>query len=174
VNPSRYPLAAVLEQRNALREQARRALAEALHALGERERDLAESEAAREALRAEVGEITRHLYDPDEAGLLPIPVIERRTDGLKNVEGSLRAVEQVVEQRRQAVTTAQAEAGGCREKLVEADRDLKAAEKHHEAWRAERLRERARKDQRQSEEVTLARFAAEAAGEDGSGQGGRT
>lgn len=174
MSPSRYPLAAVLEQRGALREQARRALAEALHAVGERERELAESEAARDALRAEVEELTRHLYDPDEAGLLPIPLVERRTDGLKNVEGSLRAVEQVVEQRRRAVADAEAEAGRCRERLVEADRDLQAAEKHHEAWRAERLRERARRDERQSEEVTLSRFAAESAAEDGSGQGGRT
>ncbi len=167
MSPSRYPLAAVLEQRGALREQARRALAEALHALGERERELAAAEAARDALRAEVEGLRRHLYDPDEAGLLPIPLVERRTEGLKNVEDSLRQAEQAVEERRRAVTEAQAEAGGCRERLLEADRDLKAAEKHHEAWRAERLRERARKDQRQSEEVTLARFAAEAAKEDG-------
>jgi flagellar biosynthesis chaperone FliJ len=174
VSPSRYPLAAVLEQRGALREQARCALAESLHALGERERELARSEAAREAILAEVDEVTRHLYDPDETGLLPIPVIERRTEGLKNLERSLQEAEQVLEQRRRAVAEAQAEAGRCRERLVEADRDLKAAEKHHEAWRAERLRERARKDQRQSEEVTLARFAAEGGREDGSGQGGRT
>jgi flagellar biosynthesis chaperone FliJ len=173
VSPSRYPLAAVLEQRGALREQARRALAEALRALGERERELADSEAAREALRAEVKEIARHLYDPDESGLLPIPLVERRTEGLRAVEGSLREAEQVVDERRQAVAEAQAEAGRCREGLVEADRDLKAAEKHHEAWRAERLRERARRDEKQSEEVTLARFAAEAGREDG-GQGGRT
>ncbi len=173
MSPSRYPLAAVLEQRGALREQARRALAEALHALGERERELAESEAARAALRGEVEQLTKHLYDPDDAGLLPIPVIERRTEGLRNVEGSLRAVELVVEQRRQAVADAEAEGGRCREGLVGADRDLKAAEKHHEAWRAERLRERARKDERQSEEVTLARFAADAAKEDG-GRGGQT
>ena len=79
----------------------------------------------------------------------------------------------MVEQRREAVAAAQAEVGRGRERLVEADRDLKAAEKHHEAWRAERLRERARRDQRQSEEVTLARYAADAGREDGSGQGGR-
>ena len=167
MSPSRYPLAAVLEQRSALREQARRALAEALHALGERERELAGSEAARDALRAEVDELTGHLYDPDEAGLLPIPLVERRTEGLKNVEGSLRDAEEGVDLRRQAVADAQAEVGRCRERLVEADRDLKAAEKHHQAWRAERARERARKDQRQSEEVTLARFAAETAKDDG-------
>jgi flagellar biosynthesis chaperone FliJ len=170
VSPSPYPLAAVLEQRGALREQARRALAEALHALGERERELGDSEAAREARRAEVEEVTRHLYDPDESGLLPIPLVERRTEGLKNVEGSLREAEQVVDDRRQAVAEAQAEVGRCRERLVEADRDLKAAEKHHEAWRAERLRERARRDEKQSEEVTLARFAAEKGKEDGGGE----
>lgn len=167
MSPSRYPLAAVLEQRGALREQARRALAEALGSLAERERELAAAETARDALRGEIEELTRHLYDPDEAGLLPIPLIERRTEGLKNVEESLRKAEQTVDARRRAVAEGQAEAGACRERLVEADRDLKAAEKHHEAWRAERLRERARKDQRQSEEVTLARFAAEAAKKDG-------
>jgi flagellar biosynthesis chaperone FliJ len=169
VSHSRYPLAAVLEQREALREQARRALAEALHALGERERELAAAEAAREALCGEIEELTRHLYDPDDDGLLPIPLIERRTEGLKNVEESLRQAEQVVAERRLSVAEAQAEAAARRERLVEADRDLKAAEKHHEAWRAERLRERARKDQRQSEEVTLARFAAEAAKDPGEG-----
>jgi hypothetical protein len=174
VSPSRYPLAAVLEQRGALREQARRALAEALHALGERERELATAQAARDALRTEIEELTRHIYDPDEAGLLPIPLIERRTEGLRNVEESQRRAEQVVEERRRAVTEAQADTDACRERLVEADRDLKAAEKHHETWRAERLRERVRKHQRLSEEVTLARLAAEAAKEDGSGKGGRT
>ena len=174
MSPSRYPLAAVLEQRGALREQARRALAEALSTLAEREHELARAEAAREALRAEVEDVGRHLYDPDEAGLLPIPLVERRTEGLKNVEERLRRAEQAVDDCRRAVAEAEVEVGGCRERLLEADRDLKAAEKHHEAWRAERLRERARKEQRQSEEVTLARFAAEAAKDDGSGQGGRT
>jgi flagellar biosynthesis chaperone FliJ len=174
VSAPRYPLAAVLEQRGALREQARRSLAEAIGALGERERELAHAEAAREALRGEAEELARHLYDPDEAGLLPIPLIERRTEGLKNVEERLRRAEQAFEDCRRAVTEAEAEVAGCRERLLEADRDLQAAEKHHEAWRAERLRERARKDERQSEEVTLARFAAEAARDDGSGQGGPT
>lgn len=174
MSPSRYPLAAVLEQRGALREQARRALAEAISVLGERERELAEAETARGALRSETEELCRHVYDPDEAGLLPIPLIERRTEGLKNVEERLRGAEQAVEDRRRAAADAETEVGHCRERLLEADRDLKAAEKHHEAWRAERLRERARKEQRQSEEVTLARFAAEAAGDDDSEQGGRT
>jgi flagellar biosynthesis chaperone FliJ len=164
----------VLEQRGALREQARRALAEALSALAARERELAEAEAAREALRSAAEELEGHLYDPDEAGLLPIPLIERRTEGLKNVEERRRGAEDAVEDRRRAVAEAETEVGRCRERLVEADRDVKAAEKHHEAWRAERLRERTRKEQRQSEEVTLARFAAEAAGDDGSEQGGRT
>jgi flagellar biosynthesis chaperone FliJ len=173
VSPSRYPLAAVLEQRGALREQARRALAEAIGVLGERERDLAGAEAAREALRTEIDELGRHLYDPDETGLLPIPLIERRTEGLKNVEERLRRAEQAVDDCRRAVAEAELEVGGRRERLLEADRDMKAAEKHHEAWRAERRREGARKEQRQSEEVTLARYAAEAAKDDGSEQGGR-
>jgi flagellar biosynthesis chaperone FliJ len=163
----------VLEQRGALREQARRALAEAIADLSQRERELAEAQAAREALRAEAGELGRHLYDLDEAGLLPIPLIERRTEGLKNVEERLRDADRTVDERARAVAEAEAEVGGCRERLLEADRDLKAAEKHHESWRAERLRERARKEQRQSEEVTLARYAAEAARDDGP-QGGRT
>jgi hypothetical protein len=149
-------------------------LAEAIGALSERERELAEAEAAREALRAEAVERGRHLYDPDEAGLLPIPLVERRTEGLKNVEERLRGADRTVDDRARAVTQAEAEVGGCRERLLEADRDLKAAEKHHESWRAERLRERARKEQRQTEEATLARYAAEAGRDDGSPQGGRT
>jgi flagellar export protein FliJ len=173
VKPPRYPLAAVLEQRGALREQTRRGLAEALGALAEREQELAGAQAARAALSAEREDLERHLYDPDEAGLLSIPLIDRRTDALKNVEERLRSAERTVDNCRQAVVGAEDEVGSCRERLLEADRELKAAEKHHEGWRAEWLRERTHREQRQNEEVTLARFAADAAADD-SEQGGPT
>lgn len=170
----RYPLAAVLQQREALREQARRALAEALGSLAARERELLAAQAARAGLDAEREELGRHLYDLDEAGLLPIPLIERRTEGLRNVEERRRRAERTEEENRRAVAGAEAEAAGCRERLVEADRDLKAAEKHHEIWRAEWRSEQSRRDQRQSEEVTLARFAARSAAEGDPEPGGQT
>jgi flagellar export protein FliJ len=171
VRPPRYPLQAVLEQRGAAREEARLRLAEAIRELEERERERGGAEAKLAALDAERGELTGHLYDPDERGLLPIPLVERRTDELRNVEGQLREAEHAVAACREAVERAVARVDECRGLLVEADRDLKAAEKHHEAWRAEWQREQTRKEQRLSEEVTLARFAAEAAGDGGPERG---
>lgn len=166
----RYPLAALLEQRTALREQARRAVAFALRALADREHERAAAQAACSALRAEREDLGRHLYDPDAAGLLSIPLVERRTGLLQNVEERHRRSERTAEESRKAVSAAEAEVAARRQGLLDADRELQAAEKHHQAWRAERQRERARKDERQSEEVTLARFAAEAAaGEDAEG-----
>lgn len=170
----RYPLQAVLEQRKALREQARLSLAQAIGELEERERELKAAEAARSALAAETERFASHLYDPDEAGLLPIPLIQRRTDGLRNLQGRLREAEQAVTVKEDAVGKAEALVGGRRERLLEADRDLKAAEKHHDAWREEWRRDETRKEQRQSEDVTTARFAAEASGERGPEQGGHS
>ena len=172
MSPPRYPLAALLEQRAALREQARRAVAFGLRALADRERERAAAEAACAALAAEREDLERHLYDPDEAGLLPIPLVERRTGVLHNVEERLRQSLRTAEESRNAVSAAEAEVTARRQGLIEADRELQVAEKHHEAWRAEWRRERARKDERLSEEVTLARFAAEAASDDSGDQGG--
>jgi len=172
VSSPRYPLAALLEQRSALREQARSAVALALRALADREQEQAAAQVACAALQAESEDLGRHLYDPDAAGLLSIPLIERRTGLLQNVEERLRQSERRVEESRNAVSAAEAEVAARRQQLLEAERELQAAEKHHQAWRAERQRERVRKDERQSEEVTLARFAAEAASGEGADQGG--
>ena len=168
----RYPLAALLEQRAAFREQARRGVALALQVLGERERERAAAAAACSALVEERAALEPHLYDLDQAGLLSMPLVEQRTAALHNVDERLRQAERSALETRRAVSTAEAEVAARRQQLVEVDRELQAAEKHHAAWRAERQRERSRKDERQSEEVTLARFAAEAASDEGADQGG--
>jgi flagellar biosynthesis chaperone FliJ len=171
VSPGRYPLAALLELRGALREQARRAVADALRSLSDRERERAAAQASCSALASEHEDLTGHLYDPDPAGLLPIPLVERRTAALRNVEERLQLAQRTAAASCEAVSAAEAELAVRRQSLVEADSELRAAEKHHEAWRAERQQERARKEQRQSDEVTLARFAAEAGSDDGADQG---
>lgn len=167
----RYPLTALLEQRRALREQARRALAEALGRLTEREREHSAAEAARAALASERDGLAAHLYDPDAAGLLQVALVERRAAELQNVEERGRQAERTAEAARAAVAAAEAEHAVSRQALVEADRELKSAEKHHEAWRAEERKQSARKDERQGEEVSLARFVAEAGTDEGADQG---
>lgn len=171
MSQERYPLAALLEQRGALREQARRAVADALGRLGDRERERDAAKAARSALAAEHLELAGHLYDPDEAGLLPIGLVEQRNAALSNVEERLRQAERQAEASQKAVAAAEAEVAARRQDLVAADRELQAAQKHHARWSAERQRERVRREERQSEEVTLARIATEAASDEGADQG---
>lgn len=164
----RYPLQAVLDQRQAACGTARLALAEAVRALEEEERRLAEAERAREVVTRERTEAQRHLYDPDETGMLPLPLIERRTEGLHHVERRLAEASRALDERRAAVARAQGELEGRRLALVEADRERKAVETHREAWLEEQRREQTRREERQSEEVVLARYAARPAGEGGS------
>jgi hypothetical protein len=171
VSTGRYPLAALVTQRLALRDAARQSVAEALRLVAEREHALAAAESARAELARELGELAAHLYDADDSGLLQVALVERRSAELHNVEERQRQAEGVAEASRAAVAAAEAELARRREHLVETDRDLQLAEKHQEAWRAERRRERARKDERQGEEVTLARFVAEAGEDEGAGPG---
>jgi len=161
VKPPRYPLQAALQQREAAKEDSKRALAEAIQALDREEARLREREAAREALRADREERRRHLYDPDEKGLLSIPTIERRTEGIRYLEGKIEEAGRAIAAQKQAVARAEARVEASRAGLVEADKALKAVEKHHESWLADWQKEIARKEQRQSEEVVLARFVAE-------------
>jgi chromosome segregation ATPase len=161
----RYPLQAVVDQREAAREAARRALAEAVRALEEEEQRLAEAERARAALDAEREAARLHLYDPDEAGMLPLPLIERRTEGLRHVERRLTEARERVEERRHDVVSAQHSLEERRQGLVQAEKDLKTVERHRETWRAAQKREEVRRDERQSAEVVLARYAAERGGE---------
>ena len=167
----RYPLAALLQQRGALREQARRAVAEAVGRVASSERELAAAETARAALAGEREEFARRLYDPDPAGLLQVALVERRSAELRNVEEREREAAHTLETCRAALASAEAELSGRRQALLEADRELQAAEKHHEAWRAEERARHLRQEEREGEEVTLARFVAEAGSDDEGNQG---
>ena len=171
MSPQRYPLAALLEQRGALREQARRAVAFALGRLADRERERAAAQEARSALAAEQLDRAGHLYDPVENGLLPIGLVERRNAALRNVEERLLQAERQAEAGQKAVAGAEAEVAARRQDLLAADRELQAAQKHHDKWSAERQRERVRKEERQSEEVTLARIVTEAGSDEATEQG---
>jgi len=167
MKPPRYPLQAVRDQREALKEGAKRALAAAVQAAAREAEILIEKERARDALLRERAERALHLYDPDAAGLLPISLIEKRTEGLRFLDGRIDEARQAVEAQKQAKQRAEAEVENRRGALVEADRELKVVEKHHETWLADWKREAGRKEQRQSEEITLARYAAETGGDRG-------
>jgi flagellar export protein FliJ len=161
VKPPRYPLQAVLQQREAAKDEAKRALAEAIRALDREEALLREKEAAREALRADREERSRHVYDPDERGMLSIPTIEKRTQGIRYLEGKIEEAGRAIAAQKEAVARAEGEVEARRAALVEADKALKAVEKHHESWLADWQKEMGRKEQRQSEEVVIARYVAD-------------
>jgi flagellar biosynthesis chaperone FliJ len=166
VKPPRYALQAVVDQREIGKEQAKTALADAVRAVADAEELLRGKEAAREKLVAERDHLRDHIYDPDPAGLLSMPLVEKRTAGVRYLGEKVEEASRAVEDQKQAVARAQALVEERRGRLVEADRELKAVEKHKETWLQEWKREAARKEQRQSEEMVLARYAAENAGDE--------
>ena len=156
-----YPLQAAVDQREALKEVAKRELAAALQAAEREAQVLREHRETHSALVRDREDHARHLYDPDEQGMLPIPLIEKRTDGLRFLDGRVKEAFRSIEQQRQVLDRAERAVESCRVALVEADRELKVVEKHYENWLADWKREATRRDQRQSEEITLARYARE-------------
>jgi YscO-like protein len=167
VKPPAYPLHAALEQREAVRKAARLTLAASLRQAEREKSALEETESEREALVAAGEERRERLYEPDAGGLLPMPLVTQRTEALRYVERRIEEATRAVEERRQALARAEAAVEACRLRVVEADRELKAVEKHREAWLEEWRRANARKEQRQAEEVVTARYAAERAGGEG-------
>ncbi len=161
MKPPRYPLQAVVDQRGALKEEAKRALAAAIQAAAREAEVLREKEEARSAAEHDRDEHARHLYDPDEQGMLPIPLIEKRTEGLRFLDERVREAFLAIEEQKRVLDRAERDVESRRVALVEADRELKVVEKHHENWLADWKREAARGEQRQAEEITLARYARE-------------
>lgn len=162
----RYPLEAVVEQREAAKQEARLGLAESLRALEREEQVLRRREGERDALVADADARRGRLYEPDPAGLLDMASVTRRTDELRHVEGRRDEAERAVEDQRQALVLAERRVEVSRSALVDADRELRAVEKHRERWLEEWRRRAARKEQRQAEEVVTARFATDRAGGD--------
>jgi len=166
VKPPRYPLQAVLEQREAGKQSARVGLADALRALEREEGMLRRREEERDTLAAGADARRGRLYDPDEGGLLDMAAVTRRTEELRYVERQADEAAGAVEEQRRALELAEAAVEARRSALVEADRELRAIEKHRERWLEEWRRGAARKEQRQAEEVVTARFATERSGGD--------
>lgn len=164
----RYSLKAVLEQRAAAKEERRRELGLAV-GLGERETAaLRTKEQAKARLEEDRVARAAHLYDPDPSGLLAMTLVQKRSEELKHMEGRIAEAARAVADQKQALSRAEAAVEAARAALVEADRELRAVDKHHQAWLEEERKEAARDEQRQSEEIVLARYAAEA----GSGERG--
>jgi len=167
VKPPRYPLAAALAQREAAKETRARALAEAVLAVEREKAALRAREQARTHLEEDRAARAAHLYDAEPSGMLSMPQVERRREDLRNLDGRIEQARREVEEQKEILARAEAVAEAARAALVEADRELRAVEKHHEAWLEDWKKEMARAEQREAEEVVLARYAAEA-GERGS------
>ncbi len=166
MKPPDYPLQAALEQREAAKQEARQRLAESLREAEREERELQQREAQRDALLADADERRGSLYEPDEKGILSMPQVNKRTEGLRYVEGQVEEAARAVEEQKKVLARAEAAVEERRSALVEADKELRAVEKHREGWLEEWKREATRKEQRQAEEVVTARYAAERSGAD--------
>lgn len=166
MKPPRYPLQSALDLRATAKEQASRALADAVQALAAEERRLHEKEAERAALQEDRRARAGHLYDPEPGGTLSLPVIDRRKEDLAFLDLKIEEAARAIKAQKEAVKRAEARVESCRTRLVEADKELKAVEKHRENWLAEWQKEIERKEQRQTEEVVLARFVGEAQSDD--------
>ena len=160
----RYPLRAALDQRAAAKEEKRRGLGLAVRE-AERERAALDAKAqTKKKLDEDRAKRAAHLYDPDPSGLLAMTLVQKRSEELKHVDGRIAEAVRAIADQRDVLSRAEAAVEAARAVLVEADRELKAVEKHHEAWLQEGKKEAARDEQRQSEEIVLARYAAEAGG----------
>ncbi len=166
MKPPDYPLQAALEQREAAKQEARQRLAESLREAEREERELQQREAQRDALLADADERRGSLYEPDEKGILSMPQVNKRTEGLRYVEGQVEEAARAVEEQKKVLARAEAAVEERRSALVEADKELRAVEKHREGWLEEWKREATRKEQRRAEEVVTARYAAERSGAD--------
>jgi flagellar biosynthesis chaperone FliJ len=164
VRPPDYPLQAVLEQREAAKQDAQLRLAESLREAEREERELQQREGQRDTLLADADERRRTLYEPDEKGILSMPEVNKRTEALRYVEGQVETAARAVEEQKEVLARAEAAVEERRAALVEADKELRAVEKHREGWVDDWKREAARKEQRQAEEVVTARYAAERSG----------
>jgi flagellar export protein FliJ len=156
----------VLDQRQAAKDGARRRLADALRDLARAEGALQEKEKLRDARRADAEGRRGTLYESDAAGNLSVPEVHRRTEALRYVEEQASEASRAVDEQRQLVARAESGVSECRGALVEADRELRAVEKNHEAWLEEWKHEAARSEQKQAEEVVTARYAADRSGLD--------
>jgi flagellar biosynthesis chaperone FliJ len=166
VKPPDYPLQAALEQREAAKQEAQLRLAESLREAEREERELQQREGRRDALLADADERRGTLYEPDAKGILSMPLVNKRTEALRYVEGQVEDAIRAVEEQKETLARAEAAVEERRSALVETDKELRAVEKHREGWLDDWRREAARKEQRQAEEVVTARYASEQAGAD--------
>jgi flagellar export protein FliJ len=164
VKPPDYPLQAALDQREAAKQEAQLRLAESLREAEREEEELKRREEQLETLVADAEERRGALYEPDEQGILSMPEVNKRTEALRYVERQVEEAARAVEEQRETLARAEAAVESRRAALVEADKELRAVEKHHEGWLDDWKREVARKEQRQAEEVVTARYAAERSG----------
>jgi flagellar biosynthesis chaperone FliJ len=166
MKPPDYPLQAALEQREVAKQEARRHLAESLRAAEREEQELHQREGQRDAFQADADARRGALYEPDAKGILSMPEVSKRTEALRYVEDQVETAVRAVEEQRKTLARAEAAVEERRSALVEADKELRAVEKHREGWLEEWKREATRKEQRQAEEVVTARYAAERSGAD--------
>lgn len=166
---TRYPLQTVFNQREREKDAAKKAFAQAIKDLESECQRLADLEAEREKLKMKREEMIPRMYDPDRDGLIKIPLVERRRDEIKFMSERIEEKGREVETQRETVRQAEANVDARKAQLVEADKGLKAIEKHREKWIEEVKKEAAMKEQKLGEEISLARFVrdrAEAAEEE--------
>lgn len=154
----KYPLQVVKDQRERDKKNAEEKLAESLRKLREAQEALETAKSVLNETRIRLEDLKKHLYDPDEFGLLDVNLVERRKEAVEFT--AKRAIEQEheVSLKEQAVHQAQTTVEEAQRDLVERMQALKAIEKHHENWIAEIRKEEQKKEQKMIEEIANAAF----------------
>ncbi|MEW6363724.1 MAG: flagellar export protein FliJ [Acidobacteriota bacterium] len=170
MKPPKYPLQTVLDQRGRAKESAKKALAQAMQEVQREQQKLKELETKRQTLLETRADRVAHLYDPDEKGMLSIPAVEQRKNGIQHIDYAIKENDAAIEAQKQVVQQAEQKVEERKSELIEADKALKAIEKHREKWFNEWKLEMQQKEQKLGEEIALARFVrdrAETAEEEG-------
>ena len=159
----KYPLQTILDQRNRAKEDAKKNFATSIQALDAEPQRLSQLESEKDAMIASRADWQLPLYDTDEKGLLSVPLVDARRNGIQHLTYQIEEKAKNLVLQEKAVKTAEQVVESRKTALVEADKELKAIEKHHENWLADVKKEAAKKEQKLGEEIALARFVRDAA-----------
>ena len=163
MRPPKYPLQTVLDQRGREKEDAKKAFAQSIKNLESQQQRLKDLEAEKVALAKTKEEMIQRLYDPEPDGTIQLTTVERRRDGVKYMDVRMEEKGREIVAQQNTVREAEENVEKMKALLLEADKAVKAIEKHQENWLAEWKKEMAQKEQRVGEEITLARFVRDAA-----------
>jgi len=151
----RYRLQPVRELRDQIRQEAARVVALRREQLAAATAEMLRREQALDECRALASAAQVHLARAAAAGLQAHDLVKRRAH-LADLKRQQTELAQELEQQREVVALAEAELEQAVSALSQASKDLRAIDKHREAWRQRMQRAAEQRDQKLLDEISTA------------------